>query len=47
MSALATAVGKSFDGKFTVNMDFSDRIFCIKIADAEIGSRKSLYKLFW
>ena len=36
MSALATAVGKSFDGKFTVKFDFSDRVFYTVIPDADI-----------
>ena len=46
MSALAMAVGKSFDFKFTVKNWFSDQVFNIVIADADIGSLKSLHILF-
>ena len=46
MSALATAAGKSFKGKFIAKIDFSDRVFYITIADADIGSLKSLHTLF-
>ena len=46
MPALATAVGKGFDGKFTVKMEFSDRVFYIIITDADIGRIKSPYTLF-
>ena len=50
MSALAMAVGKSFDGKFTVKIEFpigvSDRVLCIIIVDVDIGSLKSLHTLF-
>ena len=42
MSALATAVGKSFNGKFTTKIDFPIGYF---IADADIGSLKSLHTL--
>ena len=35
MSALATVVGKSFNGKFTQNW-FFDRVFYVTIADAGI-----------
>ena len=42
MSALATVAGKSFNGKFTV----FDQVFFITIADADIGSLKSLHTLF-
>ena len=44
MSALAMAVGKSFDGKFIVKIDFLIGHFVI--ADADIGSPKSLHTLF-
>ena len=46
MSALATVAGKSFNGKFTAKNCFSDRAFYIIIADADIGSLKSLHTLF-
>ena len=46
MSAIATAVGKSFNGKFTSKIDFFDRVFYVTIADADIGSLKSLHTLF-
>ena len=42
MSALETAVGKKFDGKFTVKIDFLIGYF----AEADIGSLKSLHTLF-
>ena len=32
MSAIATAVGKSFNGKFTSKIDFFDRVFYVTIA---------------
>ena len=44
MSALATVAGKSFNGKFTAKIDFP--VFYITIADADIGSQKSLHTLF-
>ena len=43
MLALATAVGKSFDGKFTVKIYFSIGYF---ITDADISSLKLLHTLF-
>ena len=46
MSALPTAVGKRIDSKFTIRIDFFDRVFYIIIADADIGSLKSLHTLF-
>ena len=46
MSALATVEEKSFNGKFTGKFDFSDRVFYITIADADIKSPKSLHTLF-
>ena len=45
MSALATAVGKSFNGKFTAKIDFPIGYYII-IAYADIGSLKSLHTLF-
>ena len=42
MSALTTVAGKSFNGKFTV----FDHVFYITIADADIGSLKSLHTVF-
>ena len=46
MSALVTVARKSFN--FIINRKnwFSTRVFYITIADAEIGSLKSLYTLF-
>ena len=35
--------GKSINGKFTAKIDFSDRVFYVTIADADIGSLKSLH----
>ena len=46
MSALATVVGKSFNGKFTAKIDFSMWVFYITITDADIVSLKSLHILF-
>ena len=46
MSALATVVQKSFNIKFTAKIDFCDRTFYVTIADADIGSLKSLHTLF-
>ena len=46
MSALATVAGMSFNGKFTAKIVFSDRVFYVTIADADIGSLKSLHTLF-
>ena len=43
MSALATV---SENGKFTAKNWFSDRVLYITIADADIGSLKSLHTLF-
>ena len=45
MLVLATVAGKSFNGKFTAKNWFFDRIFYITIADADIGSPKSLHTL--
>ena len=45
MLALATVSGKSFKGIYCKNW-FSDRVFYINIADADIGSFKSLHTLF-
>ena len=45
MSALATVAGKSFNGKFTAKIDFSDRVSYITIANADIGNLKSLHTL--
>ena len=44
MSELATVARKSFNRKFTAK--FSDRAFYVTIADAEIGSLKSLRTSF-
>ena len=44
MSALTTAAGKGFNGKFTKN-SVSDRVFYVIIADADIGSVKSFHTL--
>ena len=46
MSALATVARKSFNSKFTAKINFSDRAFYVTIADADIGSPKSLHTLF-
>ena len=46
MLALATVVRKSFDGKFTVKIDFPIGYFYIVIADTDIGSLKSCHTLF-
>ena len=46
MSALATVAGKKFNGKFTAKYWFSDRVFYVTIADADIRSLKSLHTLF-
>ena len=43
MSVLATVAGKIFNGKFTTKKWFYDRI---TIADADIGSLKSLHTVF-
>ena len=43
MSALATVTWKSFNGKFTRKNWFSDQVFCVAIADADIGSLESLH----
>ena len=37
---------KSFNGKFTAEIVFSDRGFYVTIADADIESLKSLHTLF-
>ena len=46
MSALGTVAGKSFNCKFTAKMDFPIGYFTATIADADIGSLKSLHTLF-
>ena len=46
MSALATVARKSFNGKFTAKIDFPIGHFMYTIADADIGSLKSLHTLF-
>ena len=46
MSASATVAGESFNGKFTAKNWFSDRVFYIAIADADIGSLKFLHTPF-
>ena len=49
MSALATAVGKHFVGKFTVKIDsfrYLILVSYIVIADADSESLKSLHTLF-
>ena len=46
MSALATVVRKSFNGKFTAKIWFSDQAFYVTIADADTGGLKSLHTLF-
>ena len=37
---------EEFNGKFTAKIDFSDQAFYVTIADAGIGSLKSLHTLF-
>ena len=44
--ALATVARKSFNGKFTAKNWFSDWVFYYTIANADIGSLKSLHILF-
>ena len=46
MSALATVARKTFNGKFTANIDFPIGHFFVTIADADIESLKSLHTLF-
>ena len=46
MSALATIARKKCNGEFTAKIRFSDRAFYVTIADADIGSLKSLHTLF-
>ena len=46
MSALATVAGKSINGKSYCKNWFSDRVFHVTIADADIGSIKFLHTLF-
>ena len=46
MSALATVARKSFNGKLTARNDFPIRAFYVSIADADIGSLKSVHTLF-
>ena len=46
MSALAMVVRKSFNGKFTAKNWFSGRVLYVIIADADIGSLKSLHVSF-
>ena len=46
MSALTTVAGKSFNGTFTAKKIFSDRVFYVTIANADIGSLKPLHSLF-
>ena len=46
MSALATVARKSFNGKSTAKILFSDRAFYVTIADADTGNLKSLHTLF-
>ena len=46
MSALTLVERKSFNGKFTAKKWFSDWEFYVTIADADIGSLKSLHTLF-
>ena len=45
MSALVTVARKSFNGKFTAKIDFPIGHFILTIADADIGSIKSLHTL--
>ena len=46
MSALATVTENSFNGIFTTKNCFSDQVFYVTIADADIGSLKCLNKFF-
>ena len=46
ISTLGMVTWKSFNGNFTAKIDFSDRVFYVTIADADIGSLKSLHTLF-
>ena len=47
MSALASVAVKSYNGKFTAKIDFPLGHFILpSIADADIGSLKSLHTLF-
>ena len=46
MSTLATVARKSYNGKFTAKNDFPIGHFYVAIADADIGSLKSLHTLF-
>ena len=46
MSPLTLVERKSFNGKFTAKKWFSDREFYVTIADADMGSLKSLHTLF-
>ena len=46
MSASATVTRESFNAKFTAKIDFLGRAFYYTIADADIGSIKSLHTLF-
>ena len=46
MSALAKVAGKRFYRQIYCKNWFSDRVFYITIADADIGSLKSLHTLF-
>ena len=46
MSPLATVAGKSFKRQTYCKNWFSDRVFHVTIADADIGSLKSLHTLF-
>ena len=39
MSSLAMVAGKSFNGKFTVKIDFPMGLFYVTITDADIGSQ--------
>ena len=40
VSVFATVARKSFNGKFTAKIEFSDRAFYVAITDSDIGSRK-------
>ena len=46
MSTLATAIGKCFDGKFTITIAFPMGYFILLIPDADIESPQSLHTLF-
>ena len=46
ITAISTVAVKSSNGKFTVKNWFSEWIFYVTIADADIGSLKSLHTLF-